>query len=148
MVAPALGVMARDLHVSDPLVQSMILSVFVLAFAIGPLILAPCSEVYGRIPVLQVANLLFLAFNIGCGFANSAGLMVAFRFIAGLGGSASLAVSPPCAWKTWNGLTDPWMRFVDWRRRSRRRLACRGAWKVTEHLHCRPIAGSGVWSHW
>lgn len=51
----------------------------------------PLSEVYGRVPVIQLSNLFFLAFNIGCGFAQTKGQMIAFRFFAGLGGSAPLS---------------------------------------------------------
>lgn len=70
----------------------IVLSIFVLGFAVGPLVLGPLSELYGRVIVLQVSNLLFLAFNIGCGFATSSGQLLAFRFLAGVGGSAPLAI--------------------------------------------------------
>lgn len=92
MVAPALGDMAQDLGVTGQVESQMLLSIFVLAYAIGPLILGPLSEVYGRVPVLQLANLFFLIFNLVCGFARNTGEMLAFRFLAGLGGSAPLAV--------------------------------------------------------
>jgi MFS family permease len=93
MVAPALPAMAHDLNVTNSFEQSMILSIFVLAYAVGPLFLGPFSEIFGRIHVLQLANLVFLAFNLACGFAQSKGEMLGFRFMAGLGGSAPLAVS-------------------------------------------------------
>ena len=85
--------MARDLHITTPIEESLILSIFVLAYAVGPLFLGPLSEIYGRVIVLQLANLVYLAFNIGCGFAKSKGMLIAFRFLSGLGGSAPLAVS-------------------------------------------------------
>ena len=47
---------------------------------------------YGRVPVLQLANLFFLVFNLVCGFAQNATQMIVFRFLAGLGGSAPLAI--------------------------------------------------------
>lgn len=43
----------------------------VLAYAFGPLFLGPLSELYGRVPVLQLANLFFLVFNLVCGFAQT-----------------------------------------------------------------------------
>ena len=70
----------------------MTLSIFVLAYAIGPLFLGPLSELYGRVYILQLANLFYLAFNLGCGFAQTEGQMIAFRFLSGLGGSAPLAI--------------------------------------------------------
>jgi MFS family permease len=92
MVAPALPAMARELKVTNSVEQSLILSIFVLAYAVGPLFLGPLSEINGRVIVLQLANLFYLAFNIGCGFAQTKGQLIAFRFLSGLGGSAPLAV--------------------------------------------------------
>ncbi len=34
-----------------------------------------------------------IAWNLGCGFAQNESQLIAFRFLAGLGGSAPLAVS-------------------------------------------------------
>lgn len=95
MVAPALESMAKDLHITDEVLSQLCLSVFVLAYAVGPLFLGPLSEMYGRVPVLQLANLFFLVFNIGCGFSQTKVQMIVCRFFSGLGGSAPLAVSNP-----------------------------------------------------
>lgn len=92
MVAPALPAMARSLDITSKIEESLILSIFVLAYAIGPLFLGPMSEIYGRVIVLQLANLFYLAFNLACGFATTKGQLIAFRFLAGLGGSAPLAL--------------------------------------------------------
>ena len=43
-------------------------------------------------PVLQTSNLVYLAFNTGCGFCKNKNQMLAFRFLSGLGGSAPLAI--------------------------------------------------------
>ena len=93
MVAPALPAISKDLHVTNSVVSEIMLSIFILAFVFGPFILGPLSEVYGRVRVLQSANLLFLVFNTACGAAKTAAQMIIFRFLAGFGGSASLAVS-------------------------------------------------------
>lgn len=42
---------------------------------------------------MQGANLIFLLFNTVCGFARNKHQMMAFRFLAGIGGSAPQAVS-------------------------------------------------------
>lgn len=70
----------------------MTLSIFVLAYGIGPLFLGPLSEMFGRVIIIQTANIWFLVWNIACGVAQSKGQLIAFRFLAGLGGSAPLAV--------------------------------------------------------
>ena len=92
MVAPSLPEMAKDLHANGSVESQMMLSIFLLAYAFGPLFLGPLSEVYGRIPVLQLANLFFLIFNLVCGFAQNTAQMLVFRFLSGLGGSAPLAI--------------------------------------------------------
>ena len=92
MVAPALPQMNQDLGVSNMVESQMMLSIFLLAYAIGPLFLGPLSELYGRVPVLQLANLIFLVFNLVCGFAQNGAQMLVFRFFAGIGGSAPLAI--------------------------------------------------------
>ncbi|KAF5855762.1 hypothetical protein ETB97_008462 [Aspergillus alliaceus] len=46
MLAPALEVISEDIHTSTE-TSNMVLSIFVLAFAFGPM-LAPLTEVYGR----------------------------------------------------------------------------------------------------
>ena len=92
MSAPALAKIGKDLNITDQTELTLTLSIFVAAYAIGPLFMGPLSEIYGRVIVLQLGNLFFLAWNVGCGFATSKGQLIAFRFLAGLGGSAPLAI--------------------------------------------------------
>ncbi|GAA5874903.1 hypothetical protein JCM3774_006566 [Rhodotorula dairenensis] len=92
MIAPAAGQVARHLNITNDVEVQMSVSIFVLAFAVGPLIFGPMSELYGRIRVLQGANLLYLVFNLVCAFANTKGQYIAFRFISGLGGGAPLSI--------------------------------------------------------
>ncbi|KAL8863555.1 MAG: hypothetical protein Q9178_000236 [Gyalolechia marmorata] len=92
MVAPAIPAIAKDFDITNKVESQMVLSIFVLAYAIGPLFLGPLSEVYGRVPVLQLANVIYLIFNTACGACRNKGEMIAFRFLSGLGGSAPLAI--------------------------------------------------------
>lgn len=92
MIAPALSSVREEFHIISNVELYMTLSIFVLAYAIGPLFLGPLSELYGRVIVLQLSNLFYLAWNIGCGFAKSSSQLMAFRFLSGLGGSAPLAI--------------------------------------------------------
>ncbi|KAK4693464.1 hypothetical protein P7C71_g3938, partial [Lecanoromycetidae sp. Uapishka_2] len=92
MVAPALSTIAKDFGITNEVESQLVLSIFVLAYAIGPLFLGPLSEIYGRVPVLQLSNLFYLVFNLACGASKNKGEMIAFRFLSGLGGSAPLAL--------------------------------------------------------
>ena len=103
MVAPALHNMATDLGISTDVASQLQLAIYVLALGLGPLLFGPLSEIYGRVRVMRYSNLMFLAFNLGCGFAQTSSQMLALRFFAGLCGSAPLAVSLssvlPIAWR-------------------------------------------------
>jgi MFS family permease len=92
MVSPAMTAISKDLKIESTVESEMTMSIFVLAYAIGPLFLGPLSEIYGRPIVLQTANIIYLVFNIACGVSRTKGQMIAFRFLSGLGGSAPLSV--------------------------------------------------------
>ncbi|KAG2753484.1 MFS general substrate transporter [Suillus brevipes Sb2] len=92
MIAPATGKVASTFNIKDDAILALTTSIFVLAYATGPLFLGPLSEIYGRSRVLQLANLWYLIWNLVCGFAQSESQLLAFRFLAGLGGSAPLAI--------------------------------------------------------
>lgn len=47
MVAPALSTIAVEFGITNQVESQLVLSVFVLAYAIGPLFLGPLSEIYG-----------------------------------------------------------------------------------------------------
>ncbi|EOD45313.1 putative mfs multidrug transporter protein [Neofusicoccum parvum UCRNP2] len=78
--------MEKDLNTSNT-IGVMILSIYMLAFSVVPLITSPLSEMYGRLVVLQGSNAFFLIFNTACGFAKTPGQLLAFRFLSGIGGA-------------------------------------------------------------
>lgn len=92
MIAPAMNDLAKSLGISTEIETNLSLSIFILAYAIGPIFFGPASELYGRVRLLQVSNLWYIAWNMGCGFATTKGQLFAFRFLAGIGGSAPLAI--------------------------------------------------------
>ncbi|KIO23183.1 hypothetical protein M407DRAFT_215295 [Tulasnella calospora MUT 4182] len=92
LIAPALGAIAEGYHITNPTVLALTLSVYLLGFTLGPLILAPLSEFYGRTWVLHIANIIAFVFTIACAVAPSTGSLIAFRFLGGLGGAAALSV--------------------------------------------------------
>lgn len=92
MISPALASISSEFNITNQVEAQLTLSIFVLAYAIGPLILGPLSEIYGRVIVLQLANAFYFAWNLGCGFAQNKSQLMAFRFLSGLGGSAPLAI--------------------------------------------------------
>ncbi|KAI0123370.1 major facilitator superfamily domain-containing protein [Xylariales sp. AK1849] len=65
-------------------------SVFVLGFALGPLLWAPLSEQFGRRLTFFGTYLALTAFNVGCIAANNFTTLVILRFFAGVFGSSCL----------------------------------------------------------
>ncbi|KEF52091.1 uncharacterized protein A1O9_11717 [Exophiala aquamarina CBS 119918] len=92
MVAPALGDIADEYHITSSIEKILVMSIFLLAYAVGPFLWGPLSEVFGRVRVLQAANIIYLLFNTVCGFAQTKQQMMAFRFLSGIGGSAPQAI--------------------------------------------------------
>jgi MFS family permease len=92
MVTPALPSIGDDFDIPEGFMRQLVMTIFLLGYAQGPFVLAPLSEIFGRVTVLQYANLVYLLFNTCCGFARTKEQMLAFRFLSGLGGAAPQAV--------------------------------------------------------
>ncbi|KAJ5356763.1 hypothetical protein N7517_011372 [Penicillium concentricum] len=72
--------------------STFVVSVYLLGYDFGPMILAPLSELYGRNIVYHVCNVLYLLMTIACALAsNLPGFMVC-RLLAGAAGSAPLFI--------------------------------------------------------
>ncbi|GAA5855824.1 hypothetical protein JCM8547_000375 [Rhodosporidiobolus lusitaniae] len=69
------------------------ISLFVLGFALGPLLWAPFSEQFGRRAVFIPTYFLFALFHIPCALAKNIETLLICRFLAGFWGSAPLTNS-------------------------------------------------------
>ncbi|KAL8902412.1 MAG: hypothetical protein Q9207_004747, partial [Kuettlingeria erythrocarpa] len=67
-------------------------ALFVLGLGVGPLYLAPCSELYGRRKVYLASSLLFTAFIAGSALSPNMACLVILRFFCGLAGSVGLSL--------------------------------------------------------
>ncbi|CAL5869013.1 uncharacterized protein PFLUO_LOCUS3241 [Penicillium psychrofluorescens] len=92
IVAPELQTIRKELDMNSSLESVLVLSTFVLSYCLGPLLLGPLSELFGRVAVLHSGNSFYLVFNLVCGFARSKGELLAFRLLSGFGGAAGLVV--------------------------------------------------------
>lgn len=92
MVAPAVPLMMKDFHVTDSTLASFIVSIYILGYAVGPLFIAPLSEIYGRMPVYHVCNIQFVIWNMACALAPNIGSLLAFRVLAGIAGSCPITI--------------------------------------------------------
>jgi MFS family permease len=78
----------EEFKIKNVELASFVVSLYVLGFAVGPMFLAPLSEIYGRLPIYHTCNVGFLAFTIACALATNLNMLIGFRFVAGCFGSA------------------------------------------------------------
>ncbi|KAH9219212.1 major facilitator superfamily transporter [Leptodontidium sp. 2 PMI_412] len=94
MMAPALNEISMDLGISDTETQ-LTMSIYLLAFVFGPMIIGPLSELYGRKKIWIFCHAWYIAWNALAPVGKSSGMMVAGRFLSGFGGSVSISISGP-----------------------------------------------------
>ncbi|OCK73825.1 polyamine transporter 1 [Lepidopterella palustris CBS 459.81] len=90
MFAPGVSRVMSEFHSDNSLLAGFVVSVYVLGYAAGPLIVAPMSELYGRNIIYNITNVLFLIFTIACGVSSNLGMLIGFRLLAGAVGSTPL----------------------------------------------------------
>ena len=83
MFAPGVPDVLREFKETSVTLAAFVVSVFLLGFAVGPLLISPLSEIYGRRPVYIVCNVGFIIFTVACAVAHSMPQLIVFRFLAG-----------------------------------------------------------------
>jgi DHA1 family bicyclomycin/chloramphenicol resistance-like MFS transporter len=92
MSLPALTATGATLRVA-PAQVGLTMSLFMLGFAIAPLLYGPISDRYGRKPVILFACLLFTVASVGCAMARSLADLLAWRVVQGAGAGASMTIA-------------------------------------------------------
>jgi len=87
MYIPALPAIARDLGASTAEVQ-LSLTAFLVAFAVGQIVIGPISDGRGRRRILLGGTVLFALASLACAVAPDAATLVVARVAQGLGGAA------------------------------------------------------------
>ncbi|KAF2670380.1 MFS general substrate transporter [Microthyrium microscopicum] len=81
-----------EFHTSEEL-ATLGLSIFVAGLGLGPMVLAPLSEFYGRRLVYIVSYIFFIIWLLPCALAPNLATLLVARFLSGLSGSAFLSVA-------------------------------------------------------
>lgn len=68
------------------------LSLYTFGFLVGPLLAAPLSEMFGRRIIYWTTLPMLLLFTGIAGASDSVALLIVMRFLAGAGGSGTLAI--------------------------------------------------------
>lgn len=87
MFAPGVPDIMREFKDDNENIATFVVSVYVLGFAFGPLLAAPLSEIYGRAPVFNIANILFIIATIITALSQNMPMLIIFRFLMGFAGS-------------------------------------------------------------
>lgn len=92
MFAPGVPNVMEDFKSDNVYLASFVVSVYLLGYCFGPLVIAPLSELYGRMPLYNICNVLFTVFNVACAVAPNMSSLIIFRLFAGLAGSCPLTI--------------------------------------------------------
>ncbi|KAL8756321.1 MAG: hypothetical protein Q9199_003021 [Rusavskia elegans] len=92
MFAPGIPELMVEFNSDNVELASFVVSVFLLGFAFGPMVIAPMSEEYGRLPVYHVCNIGFVIFTIACAVSSNLNMLIAWRFFQGMFGSSPLTI--------------------------------------------------------
>ncbi|OJD21959.1 hypothetical protein ACJ73_06698 [Blastomyces percursus] len=82
----------EEFHCSQ-IVATLGLSLFIFGLGVGPLVLAPLSEFYGRRIIYVASFTFFLIWLVPCAVAQNIETMLVARFFTGVSGSAFLSVA-------------------------------------------------------
>ena len=91
MVAPAIPQLKSQLHFENNILGSFIVSIYLLGYVFGPLVVAPLSEMYGRVPIYHFCNIGFIVTSIACAVSSNVHMLIGFRFLSGTFGSSPVA---------------------------------------------------------
>ncbi|CCC14583.1 hypothetical protein SMACR_09571 [Sordaria macrospora] len=92
ILAVAGQAVADDFGLTDEYTPTLPTALFVLGFGLGPLYLAPLSELYGRRVVYLSCFAMFTVFNICCAVSPNIAALTVFRLFAGMAGSAGPSI--------------------------------------------------------
>ncbi|KAF4816471.1 Efflux pump radE [Colletotrichum tropicale] len=92
MFAPGVPKLMAEFDNSSPMASTFVVSIYFLGFAFGPLVIAPLSEMHGRMYVYHAGNIAFTAFSIGAALSVNLDMLMAFRLLMGVSGSVPTTV--------------------------------------------------------
>ncbi|KAI9934840.1 hypothetical protein ASPWEDRAFT_175566 [Aspergillus wentii DTO 134E9] len=90
--APGVPQVLKEFGTDNSALSSLVVSIYVMGSAIGPLILTPLTEMSGRLPMTHVANVLFLVASIVCATSVNMPMLIVARFFMGVASSVPVTV--------------------------------------------------------
>lgn len=90
ILSPGIHAVGVEFNNLNTTVGAMTVSIYLLGYTVGPLFLAPLSEIYGRKVILGLSNIFFCSWQIGCALAPNIEALIVFRFFSGVGGAGCI----------------------------------------------------------
>ncbi|CZR58586.1 related to multidrug resistant protein [Phialocephala subalpina] len=94
MFAPSVSMVMQEFHSDNETIGTLVVSIYLLGYAFGPLFIAPLSEMYGRLPVYHSCMTLFILFNVACAKSTNFPMLIVFRVLTGTAGAGPLTLGP------------------------------------------------------
>ncbi|KAH8788467.1 major facilitator superfamily domain-containing protein [Diaporthe sp. PMI_573] len=92
MFAPGVSDIMAEFGTDSSLLATFVVSVYFLGFAFGPLVVAPMSEIHGRVYVYHSGNIAFTLLSVGAALSVNMNMLLAFRFLMGVVGSVPTTI--------------------------------------------------------
>ena len=89
---PAFGEMGAEFHV-EPAAMQLVVSVYLLAFALMSLLHGPISDAVGRRPVMLIGIGVYVVASIGCALSTSLTMLLVFRMFQGFAAGAGQIIA-------------------------------------------------------
>lgn len=82
--APGVPQLMAENHSSSDILATLVVTIYVLGLATGPLFFGPLSELYGRLIIQHVGNVGFLIFTIACAVSPDLNTLIGMRLLQGI----------------------------------------------------------------
>lgn len=119
IITPSIPGLMQEFNIG-PTKGVLTLSVFIMGYAVGPLLLAPPSDIpsIGRSTPYWTSMGALVLFNVGAAHAPNYGTLITMRLLSGIAGSPALATGGATLGDVWEGLALPkaiaiWVRRTD-----------------------------------
>lgn len=89
---PGINEIVADFDVRSATVSTLAITLYSLGLAIGPMIISPLSETYGRLPVYHATNVVFVVFIVATALSRNIAQFIVFRVLSGLAGGTPMAL--------------------------------------------------------
>lgn len=102
IVVPATPDIMSKFQVKSEMTVTLLTSLYVLGLGVGPFILAPLSEIYGRRIIYTSTLTVFTCAQLACSLVNSMTWLIIFRLISGITGGIAPSLGQASLSDVWD----------------------------------------------